>query len=79
MRDMNDEEKTGRMIRQAYGLVSIPSGVKDEIRGHLITEIECYSNNSRKPWARLSIMVPLVASIAGGLVAYGYRISMTFV
>lgn len=72
-----DEEMIGKLLRETSGPVNIPSGVKEQIRARLIAEIEHYSGDSRKPWARSSLLVPIMASIAGWLIAYGYWISMT--
>ncbi|MDD5511041.1 MAG: hypothetical protein PHI12_09560 [Dehalococcoidales bacterium] len=74
---LDDEETLGDLLRHVYRPVSIPSGVKEQVREQLIAEIEGCSQDSRKPWARPNLMVPILVSIAGGLIAYGYWISMT--
>lgn len=76
---INDEEALGRLLRQAYRPASIPPDVKDQIRGRLLTEVERQLESNSKPWARPSLMIPILASIAGGLIAYGYWISKAFV
>ncbi len=74
---INDEETIGRLLRQTYRPVSLLPGVKEQIRERLIAEIEYYLGGSSKPWARPRLMIPILASIASGLIAYGYWISMT--
>ena len=76
---IDDEETLGKLIRQAYGPVSPPSGEKELIVARIMTELDGYSEGESKPWARPRLMVPVLASIAGGLIAYGYLLSMTFV
>jgi hypothetical protein len=74
---IDDEETVGRLLRETYRPVSLPPGVKEQIRERLIAEIECYLEGSSKPWARPRLMIPILASIASGLIAYGYWISLT--
>jgi len=75
---INDEETIGRLLRQTYRPVSPPPGVREQIRERLIAEIECYSEGSSEPWARPRLIVPILVSIASGLIIYGYWISMTW-
>jgi hypothetical protein len=75
----NDEEMIGRLLQQAHRPVSPPPGVREQIRERLIAEIECYSEDSSELWTRPRLMIPILASIASGLIAYGYWISMTLV
>ena len=74
---IDDEEAIGRLLRQTYRPVSLPPGVKGLIRERLIAEIECYSEVSSGPWTRPRLVIPILASIASGLIAYGYWLPMT--
>ena len=77
---MDDEESIGRLLRQTYRPVSSPPGVRGQIRERLIAEIKCYSEaSSNKPWARPRLIVPILVSIASGLIIYGYYISLTWI
>lgn len=79
MNNIYDEERLGRLIRQTYEPVVIPPGMKELIRERILKEL---SNDSEKrigPWARPKVMVPILASIAGALIAYGFWISKSFV
>lgn len=75
---INDEETIGRLLRETYRPVSLPPGVREQIRERLIAKIEGYSGHADKPWASPRLMVPILASIASGLIIYGYWISMTW-
>ena len=75
----NDEETLKQLLQQAYKPVNPLPGEKELIMARIMTELDGYSKGERKPWARPRLMVPVLASIAGGLIAYGYLLSMTFV
>ena len=72
----NDEETISGLLRRTYRPVSLPPAVKEQIRERLITEIECYIGGPSKPWTRPRLVIPIAASVASGLIAYGCWISM---
>ena len=72
----DDEEAIGGLLRQTYRPVSLPPGVREQIRERLVAEIECYVEGSGSMWTRPSLVIPILASIASGLIAYGCWISM---
>jgi hypothetical protein len=76
MKYTDDEETIGRLIRSAYRPASLPAAVKEIIRGDIMNELDNDSKRIMKPWARPRLMVPILASIASGLIAYGCWISM---
>jgi len=75
-----DEEMIGRLMRQAYRPVSQPACLREQIRERLIAEVEGYlEDSSNKLWARPRLVIPIMASIASGLIIYGCWISMILV
>jgi hypothetical protein len=71
-----DEEAIGRLIRETYRPMSMPLDVKEQIRKRLLAEIESYPKRSIQPWERPRLVVPVLASIASGLIAYGCWVSV---
>ena len=76
---IDDEEAIGGLLRQTYKPVSPPPGLREQIRGRIIGEMECRSESSSILWARPRLTVAILASIAAGLIAYGCWISMTWI
>jgi len=77
MSNIDGEETIGKILRQAYQPISLSPCVKEQIRERLLVEIEACSYGSRQLWVRPRLMVPILVSIASGLIAYGYWISIT--
>jgi hypothetical protein len=74
-----DEEEIGRLIREGYGQVSPSSGSKERAKGYLLDEIGSHSDRGSSLWERPTLLVPILASAAAGLIAYGCWLSTTFV
>ena len=71
----NDEETLKQLLKQAYKPVIPLLGEKEYIRERILYELDNSREIAVKPWSKPQIMVPILASIAGGLIAYGYWLS----
>ena len=76
---LENEEQIGRLLKAACIPVAMPQDVKDQIRGRLAAEIEAGSLGQSKMWYRPMLVIPVLASLAGGLIAYGYHLSLAWV
>jgi hypothetical protein len=79
MSNVDDEKKMGDLIREACRPVEAPPGVKGDIRVRLVAQYDSRTQASSKLWDRPKVMVPILASIAGGLIVYGCLISTQIV
>ena len=71
----DDEETLKQLLKQAYKPVSPLPGEKENIRERILYELDKSRETAFMPWSKPQIMVPLLASIAGGLIAYGFWLS----
>lgn len=71
-----DEESIGKMVKQAYSPVGIPSNLKRQVRQGLVEEIGHSSGGFRDILNRPILIISITASISIGLVVYGYFASM---
>jgi hypothetical protein len=66
------EEEMKMLLQKACKPVQIPQDFKNRLREQLVSNMESKEKPGVRPlWGRPRIMVPIMASITGGLIGYG--------
>ena len=72
MSRLDSEEETKTLLRKAFTPAPIPQDFKEKLREELITASASTHMSAARPlWSRPRIMVPVMASLTGGLIGYG--------
>ena len=80
MYQLDSEEEIKMLMQKACKPVQIPRDFKHRLREQLVSNIE----SKEKPgvfhfWSRPKIVVPIMASVTGGLIGYGAWVSLNLV
>lgn len=74
------EEEIKMLMQKAFKPVQIPQDFKHHLRKQLITNIELKEKSGVFPlWSRPKIVIPVMASVTGGLIGYGAWASLNLV
>ena len=76
MSRLDSEEETRLLLRKAFTPAPIPQDFKDRLREQLrATSVSTRMPAARPLWSRPQIMIPVMASVTGGLIGYGAWVS----
>ena len=80
MSRLDSEEETSLLLRKAFTLAPIPQDFKNRLR----EQLRATSTSTRMPaarplWSRPQVMIPVMASVTGGLIGYGAWVSLNLV
>jgi hypothetical protein len=75
----SDEETLKQLLQQTYKPVIPLPGEKEYIRERILSELTNSRDIAVIPLSKPKIMVPTLASIAGGLIGYGCWLSAVII
>ena len=79
MRDFNNEEDIGRLLKSAYQPVVPSPELKDQVLERLTLEVGAVLSASRPLWERPKLWAPIVAAVISGIIGYGVWLSLNVV
>jgi hypothetical protein len=72
MYNLDSDEQTKHLLQRAFRPAQIPQDFKDRLREQLVSNSVSMGKAWVSPlWSRPRIMVPIMASVTGGLISYG--------
>ena len=69
---LDSEEDMTLLLKKACKPVQIPQDFKSRLREQMVSDMASKEKHGVRPlWSRPRIMVPVMASVTGGLIGYG--------
>ena len=77
---LDNEEEVKKLMQEACKPVQIPQDFKSRLRDRLVSDMVTGEKSKvRSFWSRPKIVIPLMASVTGGLIGYGAWVSLNLV
>jgi len=77
MRDFNNEEDIGRLLKSAYQPVVPSPEFKEQVLERLTLEVGAAVLSASRPlWERPKLWAPIVAAVISGIIGYGVWLSL---